>query len=159
MGGRYSAGISQLDVHRPLIDQPARARRAHEARIRWSLAGPVADRLYFPSSGYRRTPQPVEPPTLPDLSPAAAAQLINLEQAGNKAKPGTFVHDEDAALHYCFVLVGSDLSLPYYQWAQADTRAMVAEHSATISRLAETLQARGAMSAQDARAVIRGKVA
>lgn len=158
-GGRYPAGISQLDVHRPLIDQPARARHAHEARIRWRLAGPVADRLFFPSSGYRRTPQPVEPPTLPDLSPAAAAQLIEMERTGNQAEPSGYVRDEDAAMHYAFVLVGSDLTLPYYQWAEADTRAMVTEDSATITRLADALMDRHALSPQDARAVIRGKAA
>ena len=119
------------------------------------LAGPVADRLWFPSSGYRRTPQPVEPAGFPSLSRAAAAELRELEQAGNRTEPGAFVHDEDAALHYAFVLVGRHLSLPYYQWAEADTRALVAENSRPITRLAKALMERHALSARGARAVVR----
>ena len=155
--GRYAPGFSELDPSRLLIDQPARARRAHEANIRWRLAGPAADRLYFPSTSFVRTPRPIEPATMPHLSPAAATQLIHLERAGNAAEPGTFVHDEDAALHSAYVLVGRDLSSAYYQWAVADTSAMVVDDSGAITRLAEALMERDALSVRDARAAKRRK--
>ena len=158
-GGGNPPAIGKLDVHRLLMDQPAQARRAHEARIRFRLAGPVANRLWFPESGYRRTPQPIEPPTPPDLSPAAAAELSHLEGVGNGSEPGAFTQDEDAALHYSFVLVGTDLSLPYFAWSEAETKAMVVEGSHSITRLAEALMDRHALSAPNARAVIREKAA
>lgn len=157
-GGRYPVGISELDVNRLLVEQPARARRAHEARIRWRLAGLAADKLYFPRSGFVRTPRPVEPSSFPDLSPAAAAQLVELETEGNGPK-SVFVHDEDAALHYCFVLVGSKRAAAYYAWAVADTEAMVSEDHSRITRLAEALMDRKALSPRDARIVSRGSAA
>ncbi len=52
--GRMAA-ITEYDPGRPMLAQPSRPRRLLEARIRAALAGPLADRLWWPPPATSRT--------------------------------------------------------------------------------------------------------
>jgi len=142
------------DAARPLVLQPARPRRNLEALVRFVLAGPASDALWFPpqGSGYVRTPRWLEEP--PALPPVAQGELKRLEESGALADDPARA-DEDAALELAYLLVGHKLAAAYYAWAMADTRAMVADQARGIERLAEELLAHGAVAPHAARAVYR----
>jgi hypothetical protein len=156
-GGVCGAGgahrIHSLEPALPLVLQYARPRRHLETHIRFLLAGPLADHMWFPSSGYQRTPKIIRPADRPNLPPVAAAQLAAFEAAGNG--PGEPVHDEDAALTEADLLVGPTLAGAYIAWARADVAEMVDDNAFAIERVAHDLLAHDALSPHAVRAAMR----
>lgn len=142
-----------IDPSRPIVLQHARPRRYTEASIRCSLAGPVANRLWWPSSGYVATPKLN---VRPSLSPLADAELTRVEEFANA--PGAAMDsDEDAAFADAYLLVGADLASAYYSWSVADTTAMVSDplNVRIIERLADELLKKSALSPREVRTTIR----
>lgn len=140
----------RLDPSLPLVLQRARPRRLLERQIRFALAGPAADGLWFPSRGYVHTPKAHDVVRFPDLPPLASAELVRLE-----TRSDPIVLDEDQAWADVELLVGSPLAHAYFQWAAAETNAMVADAAATIERVADALLSSQALAPHEVRSLIR----